>query len=64
MDVGSLGGLHHLVHGGLPAVVAVTDVLGQGGVEKDRLLRHDAHPRPDPRHVEGLDVVTVDVLLG
>jgi hypothetical protein len=28
----------------IPAVVAISDVLSQGGVKQDRLLRHDAHP--------------------
>ena len=62
MDVGLLGGLDYLVHGGLPGVVAVPDVVGQGRVEEDRLLRDDAHAGSNPWHVQRLDVVTVDVL--
>jgi hypothetical protein len=62
MYVGLFGGLHHLVHGGLSGVVAVPDVVGQGRVEEDRLLRDDSHAGPDPRDVQRFDVVAVDIL--
>ena len=62
VNIGLLGGLHHFVHGGLPRVVTVPDVLGQGAVEQDGLLRDDAHAGSNPGNVEGLDVVIVDSL--
>ncbi len=62
VNVCLLGGLHHFVHGGLPRVVAVPDVLGQGAVEQDGLLRDDTHAGSNPWNVEGLDVVIVHSL--
>ena len=38
VDVGLLGGVDDLLHGDVPRVVAVPDVLGDGAVEEGGLL--------------------------
>ena len=59
MDVCLAGALHHLLHADLPLVVPVADVLRDGGVEEDGLLRHDAEVGPDEGQVQVADVVGV-----
>ena len=59
MDVGGLGSLHHLIVRHLPEVGSVADVLGDGGVEEDRLLGHDPNLGPQPADVEVAKVVAI-----
>ena len=61
VDVGLPGGRYDLLHAGLCRIVPVPDVLPNGSVEEDRLLRHDADLGPDMGKVELLDVMVLKV---
>lgn len=48
VDVGLPGGGDHILHGHLPGVVSVGDVLRQAPVEEHRLLGHNAQLAANP----------------
>ena len=52
VDVGFLGGVDHLVHGRRPRVVSVGDVVVDGRVKEDRLLRDESQLRAHPLDIE------------
>ena len=60
VDVGLLGGVDDLLHGDLPRVVAVPDVLGDGAVEEGGLLRDDAQVGADEGQVQAADVLSLE----
>ena len=52
VDVGFLGDVDHLVHGRRPRVVSVGDVVVDGRVKEDRLLRDESQLRAHPLDIE------------
>ena len=57
--VGVLGGVYDLVHWGRSRVVSVRDVLEDGRVKEDGLLRYETELRTHPFGVEWRDVDAV-----
>ena len=60
VDVGLLGGVDDLLHGDLPRVVAILNVLGDGAVEEGGLLRDDAQVGADEGQVQAADVLPLE----
>ena len=52
VDVGFLGDVDHLVHGRRPRVVSVGDVVVDGRVKEDRLLRDESQLRAHPLDIK------------
>lgn len=62
VDVGGFRGLHDLLHSRGVGVVAVSNIVGDGPIEKNGFLRNDAQLPPQPRYVQCLAVRVVQGL--
>ena len=56
MDVGRLGCFYHFLVCHLPEIGPIADILSDGSVKEDGLLRHDADLSAQPPYVESLEV--------
>ena len=61
VDVGPPGRLHHLLHAHLPLVVPVLDVVRDGSVKQDWLLRHETKLGSEPGQIESLNILLLNV---
>ena len=62
MYVGVLGGVNDLVHGGRSRVVSVRDVLEDGRVKQDGLLRYERELRAQPLRIHRTYVDAIEPL--
>lgn len=53
VDVGILGSCNDLLHTDISGVITVSDVIGDGAIKQDWLLRHQPDLRSQPLNVEG-----------
>lgn len=62
MYVGCFGCTHNLILGYDPAVVSISDVLGNAVVKQDGLLGHNPELGSEPLEVEFLCLLTIQQL--
>ena len=61
VDVGSPGSVHHLLHAHLSLIVPVLDVVRDGSVKQDRLLRHETKLGSEPGQIQSLNILLLNV---
>ena len=62
MDICHFCGLHNLVHGDRPLVVAVHDVFRDGTVKQNRLLRNNAQLASNKWNIESFNIMAIQGL--
>lgn len=62
MDVGLLSGGHNLMVWYSARVVSIRNVLSDGDIKEYGLLRHKTQLASNPAHIDGLDVLLIDIL--